>query len=63
VLPKCDLISLHTARKTFVTLAHEKGMPDEDIMHIAGIRNQSTLRRCLEIDDQYIKDTMKKHLG
>jgi putative SOS response-associated peptidase YedK len=63
VLPKCDLISSHTARKTFVTIAHEKGMPDEDIMHIAGIRNQSTLRRYLEISDQHIKSTMEKHLG
>lgn len=62
IVEKCDKISSHTARKTFVTLAYASGMSIEDIKRISGIRTESTLRRYLDIDDNHIKSSMEKHL-
>ena len=40
---KCDEVESHTARRTFITLSSEKGMPDHIIMKITGIKDPKTL--------------------
>ena len=37
-------IGSHTARRTFITNAANKGVPDHIIMAICGIRNPATLK-------------------
>ena len=49
---KCDLISTHTGRKTFITLSHERGMPIEMIMKITGIKKWETLKKYLKISEK-----------
>jgi site-specific recombinase XerD len=43
VFPKWKLIGSHTARRTFITLMSERGMPDHQLMQIAGIKDAKTL--------------------
>ena len=50
--PKHELVSTHTARRTFVTLSLEKGMRAETVMEITGHSNYKTFK-------QYIKITSK----
>ena len=54
--PKHELIGTHTGRKTFISLAYEKGMNIEDIKKITGITREKTLRRYLDISTATIKD-------
>lgn len=50
--PKYDLIGTHTARKTFICLAYERGLTIEDIKEITGITQEKTLRRYLAISTE-----------
>jgi integrase len=50
--PKCDFITTHTGRKTFITLSHERGMPIEMIMKITGIKKWETLKKYLKISEK-----------
>ncbi len=57
--PKHELIGTHTGRKTFVCLAHAKGVDIKTIMDITGIKNQSTLKRYLDVSI----DTKRENLN
>lgn len=50
--PKCDFISTHTGRRTFITLSYEKGMSPEMIMKITGIKSWNTLKKYLKISEK-----------
>ena len=50
--PKCDLITTHTGRKTFISLSFEKKMPAEMIMKITGIRSWGTLKKYLKVSEK-----------
>ena len=50
--PKCDLITTHTGRRTFICLSYEKGMPTEMIMKITGIKKWDTLKKYLKITEK-----------
>lgn len=49
--PKWELISSHTARKSGVTNALRAGVPIEDCMFLAGIKNQDVFRKYVGISD------------
>lgn len=51
IAPKHELISSHTGRKTFITLAFKQKMSIEVIKKITGIKQEKTLLRYLHIDD------------
>jgi len=51
--PKYNLLSSHTARRTFVTLSLEKGMQSQVVMSITGHKDYRTF-------DKYIKITEKR---
>jgi integrase len=54
--PKYNLVTTHTARRTFVTISLEKGMRPETIMEITGHTSYKTFKK-------YIKITSKvKHI-
>lgn len=48
ILPKRKMVGSHTARRTYITLAAEKGMARHFIMAVTGIKDSKTL-------DKYIK--------
>lgn len=61
--PKHKLIGTHTARKTFVCLAHEKGMDLKTIMDITGIKDQRTLRRYLNVSIDTKREKLEHTFG
>lgn len=61
--PKHELISSHTARKTFICLAYEKGMDVEMIKAITGITREKTLKRYLQISAEKKKEQLTAVFG
>ena len=61
--PKHELISSHTARKTFICLAYEKGMDIEMIKAITGITREKTLKRYLHISAEKKKEQLTAAFG
>lgn len=59
-VPKYQLMSAHTARRTFITLSYSKGMKLEHIMAIVGIRNHRTIQRYLAIPTQEINTDLRQ---
>lgn len=53
IKPKCDLITIHTSRKTFVTNSLILGMNVKTIMGITGQTKDSTFNKYLKIADDY----------
>lgn len=62
-LPKHKLIGIHTARKTFICLAHARGVDIKTIMDITGIKDQKTLRRYLDVSVDTKLDNLNKMFG
>lgn len=50
-VPKHQLISSHTARRTFITLSLEQGMRPEALMPITGHKDLRTLQRYIGVTD------------
>lgn len=61
--PKYEMISSHTARRTFITLSSEKGMPDHIIMKITGIRDPKTLIKYKKTSQKSVVESMNKYWG
>lgn len=61
--PKHEVVTVHTARKTFITLSYYLGMSVKVIMEITGIKNERTLRKYLHIVDEMKAVEMKKAWG
>ena len=57
---KWELVSTHTARRTFVTLALEKGLRAEVVMSITGHRSYSTFKKYIKITDTVMKRELDK---
>lgn len=49
---KHAFISSHTARRTFITLAIEKGIPHEIIMEVTGQEDYRTLKKYIAVSDK-----------
>jgi integrase len=61
--PKHDLITAHTARKTFITLSNYFGMDVKTIKSITGHKKDSTFDKYLKIADEMKKQKMEKAWG
>jgi integrase len=61
--PKYKMVSSHTARRTFITLSSEKGMPDHIIMKITGIRDPKTLLKYKKTSQKSVIESMEKYWG
>jgi site-specific recombinase XerD len=59
-IPKFDLVTTHTARRTFVTLALEKGMRPEMVMKITGHKDYKTFKQYIKLTDLVISNEMNK---
>ena len=55
---KYELLTTHVARKSFVTIAYQKGVPAETIMKITNHKKHDTLKRYLKIGDDLKKQAM-----
>jgi integrase len=60
ILPKWKLIGSHTARRTFITLMSERGMPDHQLMQIAGIKDVKTLLKYKKFNLKTLIQTSNK---
>jgi len=60
---KYNLITTHTARRTFVTLALEKGFRPEVVMEMTGHKNYATFKRYIKITSKVKKEEMNKLWG
>lgn len=58
--PKHELVGTHTARKTFICLAYDRGLDIEMIKSITGITREKTLRRYLQISNDAKKEKLMK---
>ena len=63
VLPKYELIHLHTGRKTFCTLSLEKGMSAEQVMSISGHTDYKSFKRYVDVTEKLKKDAMGRAWG
>jgi len=60
---KYQMVGSHTARRTFITLSSEKGMPDHIIMKVTGIRDPKTLMKYKKTNMRTVEESMKKVWG
>ena len=60
---KFEMLTTHTARRTFITLALEKGMRPEVVMRITGHTKLSTLQRYISITDNVLEREMRDAFG
>lgn len=59
-VPKWNLISTHTARRTFVSLSLAKGMESANIMRITGHKTHAMLDNYVGISDDTVRKAMEK---
>lgn len=57
---KCELVSSHTARRSFATNQYKCGTEASIIMHMTGHKSKNNLRKCLKMNDQDKKDIASK---
>jgi len=58
--PKHALLTSHTARRTFVTLALEKGIRAEVVMAMTGHKNYKTFKKYIKITDNIMRNEMNR---
>lgn len=58
--PKYALLTSHTARRTFVTLALEKGIRAEVVMAMTGHKNYKTFKKYIKITDKIMQSEMNR---
>ncbi|MDR2274374.1 MAG: site-specific integrase [Sphingobacterium sp.] len=56
--PRHDMISAHTARKTFVTLSLELGMKAEEVMPVTGHRSYKSFQRYVKVTEKRAKEAL-----
>lgn len=49
-IPRYKLIASHTARRTFITLSEEKGVPASATMNVCGIKNIKTYQNYIRLN-------------
>jgi integrase len=60
-LKKFEMISCHTARRSFITNLLNAGIPDNQVMQLAGIKKHATLLRYKKTKPEETADIMKDH--
>jgi integrase len=63
VYPKYELISIHTGRKSFVTISLERGIPIQEVMATSGHTDYQSFARYVNITEQRKKEAMQKAWG
>ncbi len=63
IYEKWELISSHTARRTFITLALQRGMTYKAVMKITGIKKIETLMLYDKVDDKELINQVSRVFG
>lgn len=58
---KCQLVSSHTARRSFATNAFKSGMPTLSIMQITGHKTESSFMRYIRVSKEENAATLQSH--
>lgn len=61
--PKHELLSCHSARRTFASLSLERGMSAEETMRVGGWRTYSSFSRYVKVTEQRTKLVMRNAWG
>lgn len=61
VMPKYQLVSSHTARRSFATNAYKSGVPTIAIMKITGHTKESTFLKYIKVSAQENADMLSRH--
>lgn len=61
VRPKYELITSHTARRSFATNAYKAGVPPISIMKITGHKKESTFLKYIKVSAQENADMLSQH--
>ena len=59
VFPKYELVSSHTARRSFATNAYKAGIPSIAIMKITGHKRESTFMRYIRVSERENAEMLK----
>lgn len=60
-LKKYEMVSCHTARRSFITNLLNAGIPDNQVMQLAGIKKHATLLRYKKTKPEETADLLKDH--
>lgn len=60
-VPKCELISTHTARRSFATNAYKSGIPTISIMKITGHTSEATFLKYIKISKEENASLLTNH--
>jgi site-specific recombinase XerD len=63
IVSKWQLVGTHTARRTFITLALERGMRPEVVMKITGHKKLSTMQLYISITNNVMQEEMAQAFG
>jgi len=61
--PKWQLISSHTARRSFATNAYERGTPAISLMQITGHRTEKSFLKYIKTSKKKHAEIVRKHLN
>jgi site-specific recombinase XerD len=53
-----ELMTMHVARKTFISILLAKGVPPQIVMKYSGHKNLKTLQRYIDVSKEHAKTTM-----
>ena len=57
-IKKHDMISTHTARRTFITISLEKGMRPDIVMSITGHKSYSSFKKYIKLSEKVREQEM-----
>ncbi|MFB6343217.1 tyrosine-type recombinase/integrase [Saccharicrinis sp. FJH62] len=60
---KCELVKIHTARRSFATNLYKSGFPSIGIMKITGHRSESSFLKYIKVDAEENAQMMAEHWG
>lgn len=58
---KCDMVTSHTARRSFATNAYKAGIPSLSIMQITGHTTESSFMRYIRVSKEENAITLQGH--
>jgi site-specific recombinase XerD len=60
IFPLYSVISSHTARRTFITLCLEKGMPIQDVMKMSGHSDYKSMKPYIRVTLKHLRTVADK---
>lgn len=61
IVPKHDLITTHTARRSFATNLHKSNFPSLSIMKITGHKTEKSFMKYIKVTDDEVAESLSQH--